>query len=370
MEIAIVLILIAMVVFLVVYNLNMHKKFQFVEQSQKRLEDLSVINELIKISGSLKTVDEKMQDMNKVLRERFNIPYSSIVIFDGKDFNVKATNFYQDKIQEISQVYQEEIFKQSINRKTTKYLAVENISESLPYTSAKKNGIKSAMFFPLFVDNIFVGFWLIESDKQDDFKQVDFKILNEIKDRILDLVKTMSFQLSIESLAAKDKFSKLQTREYLFSKGKNILDKCKISTVIMYRIQNLEDINNSCSRNCGNSCITEVTELIKEKLDKYNNEYIFVRYKGPSFVIAIPDVKEDEIQEKIEDLKNGTNNNFQEKLKTNEESKDKQTIMPKIAFAIGRYYQGTALENVTKELEQYLDDMNQGKIEFEEITYF
>ena len=51
----------------------------------------------------------------------------------------------------------------------------------------------------------------------------------------------------------------------------------------MFKITNLEEINKKCSRELGNKVITQISDYIKQNI---SNQYVFVRYMGPKFVIA------------------------------------------------------------------------------------
>ena len=83
------------------------------------------------------------------------------------------------------------------------------------------------------------------------------------------------------------------------------------------------------SRQIGNEIITEISNIIKEKM---SSEYIFVRYMGPKFAIVFSGVEED-----------------------SEEEYDTEIISPKLNFVISTYYKGTGLEKLTKKLEEYID---------------
>ena len=67
----------------------------------------------------------------------------------------------------------------------------------------------------------------------------------------------------------------------------------------MFRITNLEEINQTFSRELGNKVITEISEYVKANISE---DYIFVRYMGPKFVIAFSGVETDGVADFINDL--------------------------------------------------------------------
>lgn len=40
---------------------------------------------------------------------------------------------------------------------------------------------KSAIFFPLYIDNVYIGYWIIEGSKPHEFDNIDTTILEVVK---------------------------------------------------------------------------------------------------------------------------------------------------------------------------------------------
>lgn len=405
-ELILVIILIIIVLILILYNLYIKKNFKVVEKSRKRLDDLSVLNDLVKITASLKPVNSKLRNINDVLIQKFNIDYSSIVIFDGKKFIAKATNLEKNNISLIEKIYTNQIFSESIQTKEAKYITVENPTDNLEYLTEERARAKTAVFFPLYIESVFVGYWLIESRTPKGFGNLDMQIMLEVKSRILDIIRTMSFQSSMENMVKDDLFSSLKTYEYLLTEGKLKLEEYNESTIIMYRISNLEKINEKFSREAGNQTITNVTNIVTKILNKTGKNNIFVRYSGPKFAIAFPGILPDNLKEvlktiqkqveesklilseiegknikeeiddiddidklkdvskkenkkdkEIKDKNDKEKNNKEQELNEKEKQKDVE-IKPKLNLVAAKYYRGTGLEVLTKELEDFLEDLN------------
>lgn len=388
-ELMFIVILIIIVLILILYNLYVKRNFKTVEKSRKRLDDLSVLNDLIKITASLKSVDEKLTSINESLIQKFHIDYSSIVIFDGKKFVAKASNLNRKSIPSIEEVYCHSIFTEAIHSKEAKYITVENPTESLVYLKEERARAKTAIFYPLYIDSVFVGFWLIESRTPKGFQNLDMQIMIEVKSRILDIIRTMSFQASIENMVKQDLFSSLKTYECLLTEGKLKMEEYNESTVVMYRISNIEDINEEFSRQAGNMTITNVTEAISKVLEKTKHKYIFVRYSGPKFAIAFPGILPEELSEllnlmqktgestvimeseaeqaRIDDIENidvlvDVTEDEKKSTKTKENKETKETeedkeITPRLNIVAAKYYRGLGLEVLTKELEDFLEEI-------------
>jgi len=229
---------------------------------------------------------------------------------------------------------------------------------------------KSAMFFPLYIDNVYIGYWIIESGRMHAFDHVDTTILEVVKENIISIFKIVSYQEIIESLTRKDLYSDLKTSEYLYEEGRHIIDNYTTSTICMFKITNLEKTNRSVNRDTGNQMIIDVCDYIKDKL---SNEYIFVRYMGPKFVIAFSGVEVDGVKEFLNDLKAEVEGLEIEDViaaeKNEKSGKSKKVVMtnPKLNFVLTTYYKGTALEAVLKKLEEYLDAAEEAESDINKI---
>lgn len=386
-ELVFIIILIIIVLLLILYNLYVKRNFKTVEKSRKRLDDLSVLNDLVKITASLKSVNEKLASINEILIKKFNIDYSSIVIFDGKKFIAKATNLDKKSIKTVENVYKHHIFSESIQTKEAKYITVENPIDTLIYLTEEKARAKTAVFYPLYIDSVFVGFWLMESKTPKGFQNLDMQIMVEVKSRILDIIRTMSFQASMENMIKEDLFSSLKTYEYLLTEGKLKMEAYNESTIIMYRISNLEHINEEFSRQAGNMTITNVTGAINNILRKSKHNNIFVRYSGPRFAIAFPGILPENLKDVMDLIqRSGESTTIMEseaeqarideiedidiladateiekptkdKAKKKKKEKEDKEIIPKLNVVAAKYYRGVGLEVLTKELEDFLEEL-------------
>ena len=248
-------------------------------------------------------------------------------------------------------LHTEPIFKDSIANAIPKYVTVNKPNEKLSYQKSDMMRAKSAMFFPLYIDNIYIGYWIIEKDEPHAFDRMDTGILEIIRENIISVLKTISYQNTIENIYRTDKFTGLNSAEYLYGKGKRIIDKYGKSAICMFSINNIEEINEKIGRKVGTELIIQVANTVKTNI---SSEYIFVRYMGPKFAIAFSGT---EIENTIEFISNIKQNLENIKIVINNKKGKKITeIQPVINFVLGTYYKGTGLEEVTKKLEEYLDN--------------
>ncbi len=352
MILGVIVLLVLIIILLMVYNMSIHKKIQNFHNLNQKITSLNVLQDFMNTVSEISSVDEKIKKINDILIERYQIKYSTIVIYNGTDYQVKASNVEQKHWDSLRNLQSEEIFKDSIHTATPKYVTVEREGDRLPYQRMEFGRAKSAMFFPLYVENVYIGYWIIEGSKPHEFDNIDTTILEVVKNNIVSVLRTVENQQVIENIVREDKFTNLKSEEYLFGEAKKVIDKYTTSTVCLFRITNIEEINETYSRKIGDRIIVEVSRIIKENL---SNEYIFVRYMGPKFAIVFSGIDMDAVVTFMKEMKQKTENFAIEVIKQNGKKQERYLAKPKLNVVVSTYYKGTALEGLTKKLEEYLD---------------
>ena len=261
--IAIVIILVLVILVLTIYNISMNNRIQKFRTMENTITNLSIMQDFINIVGNDMSVDDKIKELNNIIIEKYEVKYSTIVIFDGTEFVIKATNVDAKHWETLSNLHDIDIFKDSITTTSPKYITVNNEKEKLPYQKQEFGRAKSAIFFPLYIDNVYIGYWLIESSIPHDFDNIDISIYEIAKENIVKIYKAINYQKTLESIVRKDLFSGLNSAEYLYGQGKRIIDKFDRSAICMFRISNIEEIN-KISRELGN----KVMEIYINKFPK------------------------------------------------------------------------------------------------------
>ena len=370
--IIIISILVIIIIFLLIYNMNIHKKIQQFNNLTRQANNLRVLQDFLSAIGETSSVDQKINKINDILIDKYSIKYSTIVVFDGAEYQIKASNVDKKHWESMKKLQEVPIFKDSVATATPKYVTVNSEGERLPYQEMEFGRAKSAIFFPLYIENVYIGYWIIESGVPHDFDNIDTTIFEVVKDNIVAVLKTVVHQKTLESIVRKDLFTGLYSEEYLYGEGKKKIDKFNISTVCMFRITNIEEINNKFSRQLGNQVIIKTSDFIKKNI---SNEYIFIRYMGPKFVIVFSGVDKEavskfilDIKKEVEELPISLEKNIEEiELEQIDNSKNKKknekeiVVTPKLNFVLTTYYKGTGIEEVLKKLESYLDNANKSE---------
>lgn len=379
MLVIVVIVLVFTVLALGIYNLSLYKRIQSFQTQSKRFTNLNILQDFMSVTGSDLSVDKKIQAINDIIIEKYQIKYSTIVVYDGTDYVVKASNVNTNHWDTLSRLHEVDIFKDSITSSSPKYITINNEGEKLPYQEKEFERAKSAIFFPLYIDNVYIGYWIIESGVPHDFDNIDTTVFETVKENIISILKTVDYQKTLENIVRKDLFTGLNSAEYLYGEGKKIIDKYTTSAICMFIISNIEDIN-KVSRELGNKVITEVSKNVQVNIAE---KYIFVRYFGPKFVIVFSGVEADSLSDFINEIKKSTedlkislgDNNFQSEdldaenkpKKRKKKKREEMVVSPSLNFAVAKYYKGTGIEEVLKKMEKHLDEASKEESQINNI---
>ena len=360
MIITVIAILVIIVLTLIIYNYSVHKKIETYSNLNQRITSLNVLQEFMKTLGENSSVQEKLENVNDILISKYSIKYSTIVVFNGAEYLVRASNVDKKHWDALKNLQNDPVFGDSIKTATPKYVTVDNENEKLPYQKMEFGRAKCAMFFPLYVDNVYIGYWIIEGSQPHEFDHIDTTILEVVRNNIVTILKTVENQATIENIVRNDLYSGLKSAEYLYGEGKKTIDKYTTSAICLFKIVNLPEINTQISRKTGDKTITEISQFVKSNLAQ---EYVFVRYMGPKFAIVFSGAEKKGVYNFMADLKAKMEAldivAAEDYIHSDEED---VIVSPKIRVVISTYYKGTALDGALKKLEEYIDSSNENTI--------
>ena len=92
MIIAIIVLLVMVIVFLMIYNMSVHKKIDTYNNLNQKIVSLNVLQEFMDTISEEKSPEVKINKINEILIEKYDIKYSTIVAYDGAEYTIKSTN--------------------------------------------------------------------------------------------------------------------------------------------------------------------------------------------------------------------------------------------------------------------------------------
>lgn len=348
------------ILYLIFYNIKIKKKSDEIKHTILRVEELSVTRDILNIAGKNIDYISKFKEINEYILEKTNVAYSSIVLKEKKNTEILATNIEKERKKELLEYWQKEPFAETLDKNEILNLKIDK-DNKLEYQE-KSTDILSTMFIPIVKDRSLLGYWLLEDTNINRIPNIDFKVINTIKETLIEIIKISSYQSAFEVLTRDDEFTSLKTREYLFGDYKNLLDQFDESTVFMLKINNLREINKKFGREKGNELITKVSEILKGYI---KNDSKAVRYFGPKIVFVIPNTKKINPNFTEKDLLQSLNiQEIMDKLNSIEIKKNLIfKIKPEINIAWSNYQKNTRLHILTDNLEKKLDNTKEkGKI--------
>ena len=86
---------------LIGYNLHISKTVKSLSNTREMVANLQVLQDFMDIVGREIPVRDKIELINNILIEKYNIKYSTIVVFNGAEYILKASNvdkrFWKEK---------------------------------------------------------------------------------------------------------------------------------------------------------------------------------------------------------------------------------------------------------------------------------
>lgn len=274
-----------LVIILTIYseydNYNMKKKLT--SKAKSSIVE-NTIQKMFDILGADIDTDKKINRLNNVIISAFKPKYSSIVLFDGENHIMKSTNVEECYIDVIKNVSEESIFSACVNKDTSKYV-ISKVNNIVSYKSALERGIRSVMFSPIFYDDVYLGFWIIEDEKENAFDNISENDFKKFKYNLGLFIENIGMQSTIEIASNTDMQTGFYNQVYLYSNSRQILTRSQTSSITMIELKNVPEINEKYGRNIGNTLILKMCNAIKDIVSK---ESVLVRYTGLRFLIITP----------------------------------------------------------------------------------
>ena len=79
----------------------------------EQIINLNVLQDFMNTLGDVTSVEEKFRKINDILIEKYNIKYSTIVVYNGTEYVIKASNVAEKHWDTLKNLHTEEIFKVS-----------------------------------------------------------------------------------------------------------------------------------------------------------------------------------------------------------------------------------------------------------------
>lgn len=291
------LLVIVLVILLLLIDYDYKKKLKkYTNKTELILKEL--VQDMLNIISLDTKATDKLVSLNKTFINKFNIKYSSICLFDGYTYNVKASNVEKEYTSIIKDLVEDTSFKGNLIKKNVKYLEASK-NKTLLYKSAIERNIKSALFIPICFEENFLGFVLFEDTTINNLEKFNKDIVLELKNNIANFIENIEFQNVLETANIIDTQTNFYNNVYLYSNARKFLATYNNSAMIVVKFANLPNINDKYGRNVGNLLLVKFANITKQIL---GNDNIYIRYSGLRVIIFIKNKTAESVQPIVERL--------------------------------------------------------------------
>ncbi len=294
-----ILLLLILVLIILVFSIDFDYKMKLKKYTSKwELVIKDIVQEMLNtMSLDIKATD-KIENLNKVFIDKLDIKYSTICLYDGYNYEVKASNVEKEYATAIADIVNDKSFKSNISKKNAKYIEAEK-GKTLLYKSAMERKIKNALLIPICFEENYLGFVLFEDVHENNLGDISDTILIDLKNNIANFIENVEFQNTLETANIIDSQTNFYNTVYLYSNARKFLATYNNSAMVTIKFTNLPDINDNYGRNIGNLLLVKFANATKEVL---GNDNIYVRYSGLRFIIFIKNKTAESVQAQIEVL--------------------------------------------------------------------
>lgn len=346
MEVIIIL-LVIMVIVLAIFAIFLIKRNKYYSVAIGNMSGMVIMQRMFELMASTIPASKKIEELNNIIIEVFNSKSSTISIFDGTSYEIKATNVEPMYIDSIKALAEENDFKNNSTQNVSKYLVAAG-GRLLGYKSAMERKIRSAMFSPIYYNGMYLGFWLLEDDAENAYDLISKEELAKLKDHIGVFIENVLNQESIENAYNTDKQTGFYNNLYLYSNVRQKTAKEENSSLTLMQLSNLPAINEEYGREVGNKLLERAAKLMQEV---FNSENIFIRYSGSKFCVVSPGISAETLHATVE--------RYITNIKMQEEVVNGEKVSLSVSVVMKNIRKQSNIEKEISKMAEYVEQMRE-----------
>lgn len=344
MEVLIIF-LVLIVLLLAALSIFLIKRNKYYSVAIGNMSGMVIMQRMFELMASSIPASKKIEELNNIIIEVFNSKSSTISIYDGVNYEVKATNVEPMYIDSIKALAEEKDFKNNAMNNISKYLVAAG-GRLLGYKSAMERKIRSAMFSPIYYNGTYLGFWLLEDDAENAYDSVSKEELAKLKDHIGVFIENILSQESIENAYNTDKQTGFYNNIYLYSNVRQKTANAENSALTLLLLSNLPKINEEYGREVGNRLLEKSAQLMQEV---FSRENIFIRYSGSKFCVVSPGISVETLHATIE--------RYITNIKMQEEIVDGNRVTLNVNVVMKNIHKQGNIEREISKMADYVEQM-------------
>ena len=171
------------------------------------------------------------------------------------------------------------------------------VEEADVYDILSRQNIKALVAVPLYTDGKISGFYGVDNPPQK-YMEYAHNMLQIVGYFISSCIRRRNLLMQLENMSYKDALTKLGNR-FLVEKFVKRLDKNKCIGAVYCDITGLKNVNDTQGHEAGDKLILRATDCLK----KIFSDYGIFRIGGDEFLVLCPEITEDDLYKKTEQLK-------------------------------------------------------------------
>lgn len=300
MEIIAIISLIVVVILLLFIILLMSRLKSLLEVEKnyalmtKNYATVTILQEIMVILGNKIPATRKLERINDILINRFDIAYSTIVEAGENGNVIKASNIPDNLYSLVLNLDKEKMFADAMQQNVPKYITALKVLE---YPSSDRRDICSALMFPLYREDEYRGFWLLEDIRSNAFDNVAKVQLSIIKDNITLVIQNNDYAVTLENktaelevankkleeMANRDGLTGAFNKEFMHKKLNAVFNgNRRQNSIAIMDIDYFKNYNDKNGHMEGDNLLKMLSQLITDSL---RDEDMLFRFGGEEFVI-------------------------------------------------------------------------------------
>ena len=288
-----------LIVLVTVLTVFLNKQINEYNQLRRNYSTITVIQKIMEVFGEKISPEEKLEKINNVFLKDFKIMFSTVVSYSEKEHVIKVSNIEQSYHSHYQNLSETSMFKSNCIKNVPKYITA-GVPESLKYQTGVERGIRSVLFIPLYLQGAYAGYWILEDTRKNAFDKIEKIQLSILKNNLALIIENSNYESAIEKMAINDKLTGMYNRNYLYTRGVNIINQYDITTVVICDIDFFKKVNDSYGHDIGDRVLTAVAQITKQNL---SDEDVLVRFGGEEFVVLCPNQGIETCKQKIDDIR-------------------------------------------------------------------
>ena len=264
--------------FVVIYQKT---KIKYLKSVSQDVMAFSVVQKMFEIMAANISANKKLKELNADFCDLFHAKYSTIVLYDGKNNLIKASNVNEEYACSLGSVSQEDGFDYNISRNIAKYITVGK-DKTLTYNTARERGIKSAIFSPIYDGTTYVGFWLLEHKENNAFEDISQQQLSVLRKNLAVFLHAILAQEKTEKAEDIDRQTGIYNMNYFYNKEVRKIEESQVTSFMLVSLQDLKELNLKYNKKVGDKYAITAIDYLK---NSFTSKVTLVRYSGTKILV-------------------------------------------------------------------------------------